>query len=96
MATMKEYGLILEDESVKIAEVIVNKSQFESFCVVELRNELDNKLQSLLKAKKMFPITIIPDTALYSCNFRESIIRDASNEEKEEYLLNYYDNYQSQ
>lgn len=96
MATMKEYGLILEDESVKIAEVIVAKSQFESFCIVELRNELDSKLQSLLKAKNCSPITIISDTALYGCNFRESIIRDASDTEKEEYLLNYYDNYKTQ
>lgn len=93
MATRKEYGLIFEDFSVKIVEVVVDKSQFESFCTVGLVNDLENKLKSFLNENNLHPIAIIPDTALYGCKFKETIMKDATEIEKEEYLTNYYDNY---
>lgn len=93
MATRKEYGLIFEDFSVKIVEVTVVKNQFESFCTVGLVNDLDNKLKSFLNENKLHPIAVIPDTALYGCEFKETIMREATGIEKEEYLTNYHDNY---
>ena len=48
MATMKEYGLIFEDKTVKIAEAVIHRNMFESFCVsgllADLRKELDSAL----------------------------------------------------
>lgn len=54
MATMKEYGLIFEDKTVKIAEVVVHRNMFESFCVsgllADLRKGLDSTLEKQLSS----------------------------------------------
>lgn len=89
MATMKEFGLIFEDISVKVVEVVVNKSLYESFCTNKLQNELWEELQSYLKKNNCNPTAILPDTAYHGCNYRETIIRDATNIEKKEYLMAY-------
>lgn len=87
MATMKKYGLIFDNLSVLIAEVVVNKSQH--FCTNGLSNELYGKLQSFLKENNYHPIEVIPDTALSGCDYRETIIRKPTKVEKEEYLEGY-------
>ena len=89
MATMKEYGLIFEDKSVKIAEAVVNKSMFDSFCTAGLLEELRKELDSVLEKNNYHPIAIIPDTMLSSGNYKETIIRDATKEESELYLFDY-------
>ena len=89
MATMKEYGLIFEDKSVKIAEVVVNKSMFDSFCTAGLMGELRRELDSALEKNNYQPIAIIPDTALNGGNYKETIIRDANEEEAKLYLFDY-------
>ncbi len=89
MATMKEYGLIFEDKSVKIAEVVVNKSMFDSFCTAGLLEELRKELDSVLEKNNYHPIAIIPDTALNGGNYKETIIKDANEEETKLYLFDY-------
>lgn len=89
MATMKEYGLIYEDMSVKVVAVVVNKGMFNSFCLVGLINDLEKELHSFLNKNNYHPIAIIPDTALYSINFTETKIREATEMERKEYLIAY-------
>lgn len=89
MTTMKEYGLIFADMTVKIAEVVVNKNMFESFCTAVLLDDLRSNLEETLKKDDLHPIAIIPDTALKGGNYTETIIRNATKEESQLYLFDY-------
>lgn len=91
MTTMKEYGLIFEDLSVKVVEVVVNRGMYESFCTTGLINELENELHLFLDKNNYKPIAIIPDTALNGGKFAETKIREATKQEEKEYIFMYQD-----
>lgn len=91
MATMKEYGLIFKDLSVKIVEVVVNKGMFDSLSIVGLTNELETELHNFLNENNYHPIAIIPDTALNNVNYNTTRIREATKTETKEYLIHYED-----
>lgn len=86
MATKKEYGLVFEDMSVKIAEIIIVESSNNPQCL----NKLNAKLQSILDKNKYEPISIIPDSAYYSVNMAECVLRNADFLERDEYLSAYH------
>lgn len=87
MATMKEYGLIFEDLSVNVVEVVVNKSSYDYGIV----NDLEKELYLFISENGYKPIAIIPDTALNGGNFTETKIREATKQEGKEYLFMYED-----
>ena len=89
MATMKEYGLIFEDKTVKIAEAVIHRNMFESFCVSGLLADLRKELDSALEKNNYHPLAIIPDTALNGGDYKTTIIRDANEEETRSYLFDY-------
>lgn len=92
MATMKEYGLIFEDMSVKIVEAVVDKSKFSSFTNVKIVEDLEKELHRFLNFNNYHPKEIIPDTAFYSGNFKKTKIREATAIEQKEYLVAYEEN----
>lgn len=93
MAQKKEYGLIFEDLSVKIVEVVVNKNHLKGNFLQPLMNEFEEELHRFLNKYDYSPIAIIPDTALYLGNYANTFMRDATNLEKREYLQIYEDYY---
>ena len=92
MNTLKEYGLILKNNVVKIVEVIVNTDEYNSFCTANISEELNIELNSFLKKAGINSIAIIPNTALYSSGKTMTKLRDATDYEAQEYLFRYEDN----
>lgn len=89
MQTMKEYGLIFGDGTVKIAEVTVQRDPFASFCVAGLLQDLEDELKGFLQKEGYHPIAVLPDTALKGGYYTGSIVRCATEEEAKQYLFDY-------
>ena len=87
MATIKEYGLIFKDKSVKIAEVVI-REDFGYF-LAGISKDLDEELKLSLDEHDYHPIAIIPDTMLSTGDYRETVIRDATEKEEKQYLSDY-------
>lgn len=94
MRTVKEYGLIFEDLSVKVVEVTVNQPTFAN------ANDLEKELNLFLSQNNIKPIAIIPDTAFYRGTLSETKIREATKREAKEYIFQYqeddFDRYKCQ
>ena len=85
MATMKEYGLIFEENIVKVVEVVI----VQEFKLVMPTNDMIKELNRFIKEHNLKPIAIIPDTAWYGGDFKETKMREATLSEKKEYIFMY-------